>query len=65
MEARALVREHVRDEHALVDLEAGLVLLQQLALGGDRGAAREVIGEALGGGVDELGDARLRAEAVA
>ena len=64
VEAGALVREDVGDEDALVDLEPLLVLLQQLALGVDRGAARELIGEPLGGGVDELGDARLRAEAV-
>ena len=64
VEARALVREDVGDEQALVDLEPGLVLLQQLALGGDRGAAREVLRKALGSRVDELGDARPCAEAV-
>ena len=64
MEARALVREDVGDEHALVDLESRLVLLRQLALGVDRGATREVIREALRRCVDELRDARPRAEVV-
>jgi len=64
VEARARVREDVRDEDPLIDLEPLLVLLQQLALGGDGGAARQVLGKLLGCGVDELGDAQLPPEAV-
>ncbi len=54
VEARALVREHVRDEDALGDLEPALVLLRQLALGVDLRAGREQARIALGGRVDEL-----------
>ena len=64
VEARARVGEDVRDEDPLVDLEALLVLLQQLALGGDRGPGGQVVREALGRRVDELGDAHLPAEPV-
>ena len=64
VEAGARASEHVRDEEPLRDLEALLVLLQELALGVDRGATGEVVGEALGRGVDELGEAQLLAEAV-
>ena len=60
VEARARVREDVRDEDPLIDLEPLLVLLQELALGGDGGAARQVLGKLLGSGVDELGDAHCR-----
>ena len=56
MRAAARVGEHVGEEDPLLDLEALLVLLQQLALGVDRGAGRQEVGVALRGGVDELGD---------
>ena len=49
---------------ALADLESLLVLLQQLALGVDRGAARELVREALGRRVDELGHAQLPRQSV-
>ena len=58
MEADLRTREHVGDEHPLVDLEAGLLLLRQLALGVDRGAGRHEARVALGGLVDELGHAQ-------
>ena len=58
MRAAARVGEHVGEEDPLLDLEALLVLLQQLALGVDRGAGRQQVGVALGRGVDELGHAQ-------
>ena len=58
VEAGARVGEHMRDEDPLADLEALLVLLQQLALGVDRSAARELLGKLLGRRIDELRDAR-------
>ena len=64
VEARARVCEDVRDEDPLADLEALLVLLQQLALGFDGGSARKLLGKPLGRGVDEVGHARLLAVAV-
>ncbi len=61
MEARARVGEHVRDEAPLADLEALLVLLEQLPLLVDRSAARELLRELLGRRIDELRDAQLLA----
>ncbi len=41
VEAHAGIGQHVRDEDALVDLEAAFVLLRQLPLGVDLGPCRE------------------------
>ena len=64
VETGARVCEDVRDEDPLADLEALLVLLQQLTLGCDGGAARKLLGKPLGSGVDEIGNARLLAVSV-
>jgi hypothetical protein len=58
------IGEHVRDEDALVDLEALLVLLQQRAFGVDRGARGDQRREARRGRVHELGRAQAEAEVV-
>ena len=64
MRADPRVGEQVREEHALVDLEALLVLLEQLALGVDRRPGREQVGMAVGRLVDDLGQAQRPAQAV-
>ena len=46
--------QHVSDEHALVDLEAGLLLLGKLAFVGDGFPSRHEPRVALGGAVHEL-----------
>ncbi len=46
VEAGARVGEHVGDEDPLVDLEPLLVLLEELSLGLDRGAGRQLLGKA-------------------
>jgi hypothetical protein len=56
VETRSAVGEHLGDEDALVDLEALLVLLGQLALGVDRRSRGQEVGEPLGSLVDELRD---------
>ena len=57
-------RQHVGDEHALVDLEAGLVLLGQLALGIDVVAGRDEAGVALGRRVHEFAHPKVASKSV-
>ncbi len=54
----------MRDEHTLVDLEAGLLLLGQLALGIDVVAGRDEAGIALGRRVHEVAHPQVASQAV-
>ena len=55
VQARTRLGQNVGDEKTLVDLEAGLVLLKQPALGCDGRPGRKQIREPVGGGVNQLG----------
>src|SRR6185369_15583980 len=58
------LREHVRDEDTLIDLEPSLLLLRELALVVDRLTSRYEARIALRGGVDEVADAKVQAKPV-